>query len=352
MRLSHAHVLAAFTVLAPFASSAHADNITIYGLIDAGMTRHSDTAAAGGGQQTKMDTGVANANRIGFRGVEQLGNGYTAFFTLETGYNLDDGVLGQGGLIFGRQAFVGIGNAFGSISVGRQYDFMVNQNAYSTGAATVAGLVAFGLHTSPGTSGVLNDRIYAGDRLNNSIKFQSQRFGGWSLGLMGAVGEVAGNSAASRSYSARLAYDNGPASAGLAMTRVNDAQGLTSTRIYGLGASYQWGRVKPFALATRASNDGVRHLAANNYELGVSWAAAPTVELSAGVQRQVRNNDIDAANQLTLVANYVLSKRTNVYAVAAFLHDGGLPAQTTAALGLPASGDRQNTTRIGIRHVF
>jgi hypothetical protein len=34
---------------------------------------------------------------------------------------------GQGGLIFGRQSFVGIGSRdWGSVSVGRQYDFMAN----------------------------------------------------------------------------------------------------------------------------------------------------------------------------------------------------------------------------------
>ncbi|GGY30715.1 porin [Pseudoduganella albidiflava] len=333
---------------------AHADPVTIYGLIDAGLTRYSDSATAAGGprQLTKMDTGVANANRIGFKGVEQLGDGLSAFFTLETGYTLDDGALGQGGLIFGRQAFVGLANQYGSVSVGRHYDFMINQNAYSTGAATVAGLLAFGLHASPRTAGVLNDRIYAGDRVNNSVKFQSRAFGGWSVGALYGIGEVAGNSDAGRTYSVRVAYDAGPASAALAMTDLRDAAGVYTTRIYGLGGSYQVGSVRAFSLLTHVRNNSGRQLEATNAEVGATWAAAPLVDLSAGVQRQSRNNAIGSAHQLTLVANYKFSARTNVYAVGAFLRDRGFPAQTTAAVGVPDADGTQNALRIGIRHLF
>lgn len=336
------------------ATLVHADPVTIYGLIDAGLTRYSDSATGAGGPRpfTKMDTGVANANRIGFKGVEQLGNGVSAFFTLETGYTLDDGALGQGGLIFGRQAFVGLANQVGSVSVGRHYDFMINQNAYSTGAATVAGLLAFGLHASPRTAGVLNDRIYAGDRVNNSVKFQSVALGGWSIGALYGLGEVAGNHAAGRTWSMRLAYDAGPASAGFAATNLRDAADVYTTRIHGLGGSYQMGRVRAFGLLTRVSNNSGRQLEANNAEIGATWSASTRVDLSAGVQRQERNNSIRSANQLTLVANYKLSNRTNVYAVGAFLRDRGFPAQTTAAVGVPDADGTQNALRIGVRHLF
>jgi hypothetical protein len=82
----------------------------VYGLIDLGLTYYSSTLA-----QTKslirMDSGIAQSSRLGFRGNEDLGGGNAAFFTLETGFSADTGVLGQGGAIFGRQALVGIRNA-------------------------------------------------------------------------------------------------------------------------------------------------------------------------------------------------------------------------------------------------
>jgi predicted porin len=320
--------LCVYAAISLCAGVAHAaDSVTVYGLIDAGMTRYSDVAVNGkSSAQTKMDTGVANANRIGFRSQEDLGGGLQAFYTLETGYTLDDGALGQGG--------------------------MISENQYSTGAATVAGLLAFGLHQSGRTGGVLNDRIYAGDRVNNAIKYQSPNWNGWSAGAMVGLGEVADNYAAGRSYSGRVGYDNGPFSAGFALTDLRDATGAYSTRIYGLGAYYRWGNIKPFALLTQVSSNAGKQPKANNYEIGATWTANPLLDLSAGVQRQTRNNSIGSADQLTLVANYSLSKRTNVYAVGAFLRDKGYAAQTTAAIGPAAADGTQNALRLGIRHQF
>jgi predicted porin len=345
--------LLSLAVIALCSSLAHADSVTVYGLVDAGVTRYSNAASTGGGSSptTRMDTGVANGNRLGFKGEEDLGGNTKAFFTLETGFNVDTGALGQGGLLFGRQAFVGLSNAWGSLSLGRQYDFMVNQNAYSTGGTTVAGLMAFGLHADGAGAGVLNDRIYAGDRVNNSIKYASNPISGITVGAMYGLGEVAGNNSAARSYSARVGYDQGPVSAGLAVTDINDAASVFSTRIYGLGGSYQLGSIRPFVSATQVKNDAVVPSKAENYEIGATWSVRPAVDLSAGYQRQNRNS-IDSANQLTLVADYKFSKRTDVYAAAAFLRDKGRHAQTTAGLGLASSDGSQSALRLGLRHRF
>ena len=336
-------------------AQVRADQVQIYGLIDAGLTRYSDAADSTGkstGVLTKMDTGVANASRIGFRGTEQLGDGMNVFFTLETGFTLDDGALGQGGAIFGRQAFVGVEGRYGSVSLGRHYDFMPNENAYSIGGVTPAGLMAFGLHASPRTSYVMNDRIYAGDRVNNSIKFQSRKYGGWSFGALYGLGEVAGNNVAGRTYGARVGYDDGPVSAGFALTDLRDATGAFSTRIYGLGASYRFAVVRAYGLLTQVSNNNALYRKFETADVGLSWAAAPRIELSAGVQHQRRNNGIRAADQLTLVADYRFSPRTDVYVTAAFLRDRGYAAQTTAAVGVAAADGTQNAVRAGIRHTF
>jgi predicted porin len=169
---------------------------------------------------------------------------------------------------------------------------------------------------------------------------------------MYGLGEVAGNSDAGRSYSARVAYDDGPASAAFAVTDLRDAADLFSTRIYGLGGGYKVGSVRGFALLTRVGTNSGAQLAANNIEVGATWSSSAQVDLSAGLQRQTRNNDIGSADQLTLVASYAFSKRTNVYAVAAHLRDRGFAAQTTAGLGVPSADGTQNTMRLGIRHLF
>lgn len=115
--------LLAAALLAAGTGMAHAQSsVSIYGLIDLGLTYYSNAAKTGGGGASllRMDSGIAQGSRIGFKGTEDLGGGLNAFFTLETGFGADDGSLGQGGLLFGRQSFVGLGSKdWGALSVGR-----------------------------------------------------------------------------------------------------------------------------------------------------------------------------------------------------------------------------------------
>ena len=89
------------------ASTASAEsNITVYGLIDVAVS----TTSAGGNalRTTGMNSGVGLGSRVGFRGSEDLGGGMKANFVLEGGFNPESGTIGQGGVLFGRQAWVGL----------------------------------------------------------------------------------------------------------------------------------------------------------------------------------------------------------------------------------------------------
>ncbi|MDI9682324.1 porin, partial [Burkholderia cenocepacia] len=53
--------------------------------------------------------------------------GLKAIFQLENGFNSASGALGQGGRMFGRQAFVGLqSDQYGTLTLGRQYDPLVD----------------------------------------------------------------------------------------------------------------------------------------------------------------------------------------------------------------------------------
>ncbi len=76
--------LAASAVCAP--TVAHAQSsVTLYGILDAGITYVNN---AGGAHQFKFDDGISYGNRIGFKGVEDLGGGLQAVFVLESGFHL------------------------------------------------------------------------------------------------------------------------------------------------------------------------------------------------------------------------------------------------------------------------
>ena len=104
-----------------FATAAHAQSsVTLYGLIDAGITYTNNQQ---GHSNWKATSGSVNGSRWGLRGSEDLGGGLKAIFTLENGFSIMNGTNGQGGREFGRQAFVGLSSdQFGAVTLGRQYD--------------------------------------------------------------------------------------------------------------------------------------------------------------------------------------------------------------------------------------
>jgi outer membrane protein OmpU len=93
-------------------SNAYAQSsVTLYGLLDNGLTYSSNQ---GGHSRLFMQDGIESADRLGFQGAEDLGSGQKAIFRLENGFTASNGALGQGGLMFGRQAYVGLsGNSWG-----------------------------------------------------------------------------------------------------------------------------------------------------------------------------------------------------------------------------------------------
>ncbi|MBR6000389.1 MAG: porin, partial [Oxalobacter sp.] len=61
-------------------------NVSIYGVLDINVTKRTGVDA----QFEDYDN-----NRLGFKGAEDLGNGYKALFQLERRFDLSDGTLGN-----------------------------------------------------------------------------------------------------------------------------------------------------------------------------------------------------------------------------------------------------------------
>src|ERR1700751_1206050 len=80
-------------------------SVTLYGLIDEGV---NFTNNAGSGSAVQVRSGDTSGSRWGVRGDEDLGGGLSAIFRLESGFNASNGQLGEGGRLFGRQAYVGL----------------------------------------------------------------------------------------------------------------------------------------------------------------------------------------------------------------------------------------------------
>ncbi|WP_414143793.1 porin, partial [Burkholderia territorii] len=174
-----AGMLVAGAVSAPvFAQSS----VTLYGIVDAGITYVNNSH---GSAQVAAQSGVAQGSRWGLKGAEDLGSGMKLIFQLENGFNVFNGKLGQGGLEFGRQAYVGLtDNAWGTLTLGRQYDPIVDLVQPASMNGNWGALFS---HAND------IDNVDNGFRVNNAIKYVTPTFSGLSGEVMYALSGVAGH---------------------------------------------------------------------------------------------------------------------------------------------------------------
>ncbi len=125
--------LLAAALLAGFAGAASAQSsVTLYGVVDGGL-RYQQVSRNNldGTNNMGVAYGQQSGNRFGMKGVESLGNGNNAIFTIESGFDLGNGMGQQGGRLFGRQSWMGVeNNAWGQVRLGRMInlttDYLVN----------------------------------------------------------------------------------------------------------------------------------------------------------------------------------------------------------------------------------
>ena len=344
------------------AAAAPSSSVSIYGVLDIGLTRVSNIA---GGSLVRVDDGISQGSRLGFRGREDLGGGRSAIFNLEMGVATDTGALRQGGMALGRASYVGLADKkLGKVTVGRQFDQMTG-TLLRFHPSFLSGIYGF----TPGDA----DRV-AGNWLDNQITYASPDISGFKFSLQHALTESVTNDAG-KAWSGGASYGNGPFNLGLAATRIRDytvtpgtgfgvsqflgtALATPATAFVvpeyltaGLGASYAFGPATVAALATRTkyemadgNSDAMKTLGLSlSYKLG-------ELILSSAVQRA--RFESSAWTTLTLAADYYLSKRTDVYV--SFNSRKASGANTRAALVTngPSSDDSQTALRVGIRHRF
>src|SRR5580693_5118404 len=104
------------------AGIAHAQSsVTFYGVVDDGLQYTNNQA---GKSSTKMSQGGLGSSKWGLAGSEDLGGGTQTVFKLESGFDANKGTLGNGGTLFGRQAYLGLSGEYGALRIGRQYDLL------------------------------------------------------------------------------------------------------------------------------------------------------------------------------------------------------------------------------------
>lgn len=399
--MKYRHIAIAASAL--FAGAAHAQSsVTLFGLIDTGITYSSSARsnaakpADGGGTQWQMSAGNVFTPRWGLRGTEDLGGGLSAVFWLENGFNSANGTLKNGGDLFGRQAWVGLSsNQYGTLTLGRQYDFMVSY---------LAPLSA----TGSGFGGNLAEHPYDNDnlnndmRLNNAVKFSSASFDGLKLGAMYAFSGEAGDASNNSAYSAGLSYSVGPINLAAAYLQINrdpnaqNATGAVSTgdgdalttgglqRMFGLGAQYMFGKSSIGLLWTHTSTESVsslwfggstgngalpgpsngagNYIKFNNIEVNGRYFVRSDFSLGASYTYTMASFDSSGGgahphwNQVMAQADYLLSPRTDIYLEGVYQRVGGGNGIGAFDAGVytltPSTSNQQTVVSVGIKHRF
>lgn len=321
------------TLLTVVAGSAAAQTaVTVYGLMDLGVVAES---GGPGGSLLKLTSGISAGSRIGFRGTEDLGGGLKAKFVIESGIAADTGGVTQGGLVYGRQAYVGLDGQFGSLTAGRQY---------APHFLAIDDIDPFGT----GLAGNSTNLMGTTARMSNALIYSTPTMGGFSAQGAYGFGEVAGNSSGNRQLGARLSYATGPFSFGLAYHDTNDATGTRVGKNTLVSGKYDFGA----GWASLAYNvtDGAPGLDNRDILVGVSVPVASGTIMASYIKKDDRTAAHQDASQIGIGYVHDLSKRTALYTSYARIDNKNGASYTVGSAIESGSGDR--AFNVGIRHRF
>lgn len=340
--------------------------VSLYGSMDVGL----DYTNAGGKTVARVESGNEYASKWGIYGQEDLGNRLTAFFRLESAFNMNNGTAQSQASFFNRASYVGLSSpTWGTLSVGRQL------SGESTMAIGSDVFLANGHQSISAFLSGYSDLGYGANvdlsRVNNSISYYTPNVGPFSANFFYSlksnqtVGPKTQNASVTFSYVsaknvATASYsqtycDADPSSSTPCLNNVTTEPSVRSDNVllsylhdFGAftgAASYLWNHPRyPGDHSSQALVLGAEKLISRNL-------------LRASIGYRDTTQPGNHAWGATLGEDYFLSKRTSLYARVGFLKNGPNSAQTynydtTDAFPLPALGKSVVSTTIGMLHNF
>lgn len=395
----HPHLSAIALILIGAASfCAHAADAELYGIIDTGFKLSRST---GEDSTFVMQSGQINGSRFGLRISEKISPDIRVYANLEGGFDADTGDFAAEGVLFNRNSILGVRTALGAVEFGRT-GALASGNAGGIFAGKVSpfGITWQEAQVTQMLSGCVASRI------DNSVTYTSPNLSGWRIHAQlsnGMAGDDAVKSSSKDRYGALgVTFNRGGWSAVAVVdrifTRSDFAAGKYSgddVSTYNIGGSCDFGGVKLFA--AYQYGDGVTRVGKLVSSVKGSWSAASEKNRTGyDTNAVVFGANIDAAGGVLKVAAgyakgtrdyrewrttgslrytyeqkvegwqaavgylYPLSKRTHVYAAAAYVHSDesslrtnwstqGVKNETTQT---GAGSGHVRSVLVGIRHRF
>jgi predicted porin len=324
--------LVALALMGVFAGAYAQSSVTIYGTVDAGLSKRTGTTVA---------VGKRDNNKLGFRGVEDLGSGLKAIFQLEIRYEPDTGTIentsgANSRPLFQGQSRVGLQGDFGTVRLGRGLTaFQETSTAFEpwSGMPAVAGYQT-DLQVAGYTSDPLSPVGNSANRFSNAIFYNTPVIAGIfqinaTVATKDALGNAAivgkGTAAAPQypanttlnvaPYSLSATANNGPFAAYIAYEK-----NAVETKLWSIGAS-----LKPIndlkLMASYQAQDQSNSVLINPKTK--AWLIGANYTVGAGLIRAgygqktpdnvLANPAIAKTKQASIGYDYNLSARTYLY---------------------------------------
>lgn len=367
-------------VLCGFSAAASAQtSVTVYGVIDGSIRREVDNNDRS--RIRVRDGANYTSNRIGFRGLEDLGNEANAHFVLESGFFSGTGEQTPvQGFAFDRQALVGVTTQYGTLDVGRLYGAqlytVIAYDPFETHFTAIDPITRNSIAASQANDNTLTSN----SRTDNAIQY-TKNIGNLTLRATYSLGEIAGRTTSGSTKSAGAVYQNQTFSIGVAATQKklradnsfppvgplygNDPATTADFRnadYYTAGGSYTIGdfRATVGYASERRDTSAVDHVERNLWT-GLRYNLTPLTTLTGGYFKtnlsSSRGNS--TKSMYVMSAAYLLSKRTTLFAEIdhSIFHGPEFPLDTIGQF-LPTSIAATNSqailngTMVGISHAF
>ncbi|TDG01247.1 porin [Paraburkholderia guartelaensis] len=290
--------------------------------------------------------------------------------------------------MFGRQAYVGVASdRYGTLTFGRQYDSVVDYLAQTTANGNWAGYLFSHPYDNDNTDNTF--------RVNNTIKYASPNVGGFNFGGTYSFSNDT-NLANNRQYSVGAQYANGGLLVAAAYLQADNPSATSSgsinnggdenflakrLRVFGGGINYTFGSATAGFAYTNSylsqpqsttyisgsilpAVGTLNALRFPNFEVNFKYQFTPA--LYAGGAYTFTRENFEASSgdakpkihSVGLMADYNLSKRTDLYVQGAYQHVAGDKTGTALDLAyVPGAADASSTAnqfviRAAIRHKF
>jgi predicted porin len=404
-------------------------NVQIYGIADAGVLWQK-------GGPTKIVSGGADGSRIGFKGTEEIGNGFKAIFNLEARVELDTGTqqptlindnrglylargldafnaadpriaaglraalyvpgapaVNQEKALFDRTAMVGLITPVGAVLVGRMYT--PGYEVFAAADAFESGTVGTWGGITGGTAGFT--ALGADIRSQKAVQYRITHPSGFGGSVMYGARNSGYLGRYNKFRAAAVTYKANGFDLGLGYNHGYDQQDRPSLRTLTVGGSYTLDAFKFFAGFHSQRNDNSALIAdylgawdtsiapalaaqpavvrtalrnqfqtimrantlqdANSYQFGLHYKLGNGRVMASYAHQNDRTTSNSDADLFAAGYDYFLTKRTDLYAVAAIIKNQNDGQYTPGTAGSPGGftrlpGEDGRAFQIGIRHRF